>query len=64
MGRQGTREAENQLVKGVGRQGTREAENQGGTGVHCEKRFPIFPSPAGMSLTKLSLDGNNLYMTS
>jgi hypothetical protein len=24
----------------------------------------IFPSPAGMSLTKLSLGGNNLYMTS
>ncbi len=26
--------------------------------VHCKKGFPIFPSPAGMSLTKLSLDGN------
>jgi hypothetical protein len=25
---------------------------------HCQKGFPIFPSPAGMSLTKLSLDGN------
>ncbi len=24
----------------------------------------MFPSPAGMSLTKLSLGGNNLYMTS
>jgi hypothetical protein len=27
--------------------------------VHCKKRFVIFPSPAGMSLTKLSLAGNN-----
>jgi hypothetical protein len=26
--------------------------------VHCKKRFAIFPSPAGMSLTKLSLVGN------
>jgi hypothetical protein len=26
---------------------------------HCEKRFAIFPSPAGMSLIKLSLVGNN-----
>ncbi len=26
--------------------------------VHCKKRLPIFPSPAGMSLTKLSLAGN------
>ncbi len=28
-------------------------------GIHCKKRFAIFPSPAGMSLIKLSLDGNN-----
>jgi hypothetical protein len=28
--------------------------------VHCKKRLSIFPSPAGMSLTKLSLVGNNL----
>jgi hypothetical protein len=28
--------------------------------VYCKKRFAIFPSPVGMSLTKLSLDGNNL----
>ncbi len=28
--------------------------------VHCKKRLAIFPSPAGMSLTKLSLAGNNL----
>ncbi len=27
-----------------------------------KKRFAIFPSPAGMSLTKLSLDGNNLII--
>jgi hypothetical protein len=26
---------------------------------HCKKRLLIFPSPAGMSLTKLSLAGNN-----
>ncbi len=26
---------------------------------HPEKSFSIFPSPAGMSLTKLSLGGNN-----
>ncbi len=32
--------------------------------LHCKKSFSIFPSPAGMSLTKLSLGGNNLYMTS
>jgi hypothetical protein len=27
--------------------------------VHCEKGLAVFPSPAGMSLTKLSLGGNN-----
>jgi hypothetical protein len=32
--------------------------------MHSKKSFSIFPSPAGMSLTKLSLGGNNLYMTS
>jgi hypothetical protein len=26
--------------------------------VHCKKRLAIFPSPAGMSLIKLSLVGN------
>ena len=26
--------------------------------LHCNKRLAIFPSPAGMSLTKLSLAGN------
>jgi hypothetical protein len=26
--------------------------------LHCKKRFVIFQSPAGMSLTKLSLAGN------
>jgi hypothetical protein len=30
--------------------------------VHCKKRFPIFLSLAGMSLIKLSLDGNNLII--
>jgi hypothetical protein len=31
--------------------------------LHCKKRFTkIFPSPAGMSLTKLSLAGNNLII--
>jgi hypothetical protein len=28
--------------------------------VHCKKWLASFPSPAGMSLTKLSLAGNNL----
>jgi hypothetical protein len=30
--------------------------------VHCKKRFAIFLSPARMSLTKLSLAGNNLFI--
>ncbi len=30
-----------------------------GINVHCKKRLAIFPSPAGMSLTKLSMVGNN-----
>jgi hypothetical protein len=30
--------------------------------IHCKKRFVIFPSKAGMSLIKLSLDGNNLII--
>jgi hypothetical protein len=32
--------------------------------LHRKKTFSIFPSPAGMSLTKLSLGGYNLYMMS
>jgi hypothetical protein len=28
--------------------------------LNCKKRLAIFPSPAGMSQTKLSLSGNNL----
>jgi hypothetical protein len=32
--------------------------------VHRKKRFTIFPSPAGMSLTKLPLGRNNSVMTS
>jgi hypothetical protein len=31
-------------------------------GLHCKKRLAVFPSPAGMSLTKLSLAGNNLII--
>jgi hypothetical protein len=31
-------------------------------GVHCKKRFAIFPSPAGMSPINLSLDGNYLII--
>jgi hypothetical protein len=27
--------------------------------MHCKKRIAVFPSPAGMSLTKLSLAWNN-----
>jgi hypothetical protein len=30
--------------------------------VHCKKRLKVFPSPAGMSLTNLSLAGNNLII--
>jgi hypothetical protein len=32
--------------------------------VHCKKRLAIFPSPAVMSLTKLSQAGNNLIIPS
>jgi hypothetical protein len=28
--------------------------------LHCKKELAIFPSPAGMSLTKLSLGGKKL----
>jgi hypothetical protein len=28
--------------------------------IHCKKELAIFPSPAGMSLTKLSLGGKKL----
>ncbi len=31
-------------------------------GLHCKKRLATFPIPAGMSLTKLSLAGNNLII--
>jgi hypothetical protein len=30
--------------------------------LHCKKRLSIFPSQAGMSLTKFSLAGNNLII--
>jgi hypothetical protein len=32
--------------------------------VHCKKRLATFPSPAGMSLTKISLGGKNLIIPS
>jgi hypothetical protein len=32
--------------------------------IHCKKRLAVFPSPAGMSLTKLSLAQTNLKVTS
>jgi hypothetical protein len=32
--------------------------------MHCKKRLLIFPFLAGMSLTKLSLAGNNLIISS
>jgi hypothetical protein len=31
--------------------------------LHCKKRLASFPSPAGMSLTKRSLAGNNLIIS-
>jgi hypothetical protein len=30
--------------------------------MHCKKGLSIFPSPGGMSLTKLSLAGKNLII--
>jgi hypothetical protein len=30
--------------------------------LHLKNKLPIFPSPAGMPLTKLSLAGNNLFL--
>jgi hypothetical protein len=30
--------------------------------IHCKKSLTIFPSPAGMSLTNLSLAGKNLII--
>ncbi len=30
--------------------------------LHCKKGLAVFPSPAGMSLTKLFLGGNNLII--
>ena len=32
--------------------------------LHRKKSFSIFPSPSGVSLTRFSLGGNNIYMTS
>jgi hypothetical protein len=36
---------------------------KGNTGLHCKKRLAVFPSPGGMSLTKLSLAGNDLIIS-
>ncbi len=33
------------------------------TNVHCKKELAVFPSPAGMSLIKLFLGGNNLVFS-
>jgi hypothetical protein len=37
---------------------------QQGRPVHCKKKLTIFPSPAGMSLTKLSLAGTRECLVS
>jgi hypothetical protein len=34
-------------------------EDKEGRAVHCKKRYAVFPSPAGISLTKLSLAGKH-----
>ncbi len=39
-------------------------ERDGKSVLHRKKRFTSFPSPAGMSLTKLPLGRNNSVMTS
>ncbi len=31
--------------------------------IHCKKELAVFPSPAGMSLIKLFLGGNNLVFS-
>jgi hypothetical protein len=36
--------------------------NSSSLALHCKTRLAVFPSPAGMSPTKLSLVGNNLIM--
>ncbi len=36
----------------------RTSTNKTPNNLHCKKRLAVFPSPAGMSLTKLSLAGN------
>ncbi len=50
---------------GLGRRqcGKRKNESRKGkmtNDVHCKEELAIFPSPAGMSLTKLSLGGKKL----
>jgi hypothetical protein len=39
-----------------------ESGDWGSLAIHCKKRLAIFPSPAGVSLTKLPLGGNNLII--
>jgi hypothetical protein len=34
-----------------------------GNEIHCKKELAVFPSPAGMSLIKLFLGGNNLVFS-
>jgi hypothetical protein len=34
----------------------------GDRSIHCKKRLSVFPSPAGISLTNLSLARNNLII--
>jgi hypothetical protein len=36
---------------------------QGTYNIHCKKELAVFPSPAGMSLIKLFLGGNNLVFS-
>jgi hypothetical protein len=61
-----TREKEEQEICGEGvADGGGQAgatHGEGAKNVHCKKSSAVFPSPAGMSLTKLSLDGKNLII--
>ncbi len=53
-----------QEVKEIEGWGGWEGEGRGlhAVGLHCKTIFAVVPSPAGMSLTKLSLDGNTLII--
>jgi hypothetical protein len=57
----------NTVVLQLGENGFKREEGSetlffGSTTLHCIKKLSFFPSPAGMSLTKLSLAGNNLII--